>query len=145
VWWASFSGVLAGQWRIVIPSALLLAVPLTVAVRRLKKPFIYAGIINLNTDEHGFTRIRRPSGFVNRFTRCVSGLNCVFIRGFSSSIAEFRFIAPAATLISTGLQPGVRGPAAAKPFQRLGFSACGKTVETVSGFHCQHHPAEAGC
>ena len=48
-------------------------------------------------------------------------------------------------LISTGLQPGVRGPAAAKPFQRLCFPACGKTVETVSRYHGQHHPAEAGC
>jgi len=48
-------------------------------------------------------------------------------------------------LISTGLQPGVRGPAPAKPFQRLCFPACGKTVETVSRYHGQHHPAEAGC
>jgi hypothetical protein len=35
----------------VIPSAAWLAVPLTVAVRRLKKPFVYAGFNNLMTDE----------------------------------------------------------------------------------------------
>jgi len=35
----------------VITFAALLAVPLTVAVHRLKKPFIYAGINNLITDE----------------------------------------------------------------------------------------------
>jgi hypothetical protein len=39
-------------WRIVIASAAKLTVPLTVAVHRLKKPFIDAGFDNLNTDEH---------------------------------------------------------------------------------------------
>jgi len=35
----------------VVPSAALLALPLTVAVHRTKKPFIYAGFDNLMTDE----------------------------------------------------------------------------------------------
>ena len=29
-----------------------LAVPLTVAIHRLKKPCVYAGVVNLNTDGH---------------------------------------------------------------------------------------------
>jgi hypothetical protein len=36
----------------VYPSAAGLAVPLTVAVDRLKKPFIYEGFDSLNTDGH---------------------------------------------------------------------------------------------
>jgi hypothetical protein len=39
------------------PSAAILTVPLTVAVHRIKKPFIYKGFDNLNTDGHGWTRI----------------------------------------------------------------------------------------
>jgi len=35
----------------VIPSAVWLTVPLTVAVHRTKKPFVYAGLNNLMTDE----------------------------------------------------------------------------------------------
>jgi len=42
----------------VVPSAALLALPLTVAVHRLKKPFIYAGFNNLMTDE---TQISKAS------------------------------------------------------------------------------------
>jgi hypothetical protein len=37
-------------WRMVVPSAALLALPLTVAVHRIKKPCIYAGFNNLMTD-----------------------------------------------------------------------------------------------
>ena len=58
---ASFSGVLAGWWRIVFQPVAMLAVPLTVAVYRLKKPFIYAGFDNLNTDG---TRMRETPSFV---------------------------------------------------------------------------------
>jgi hypothetical protein len=44
----------------VVPSAALLALPLTVAVHRIKKPCIYAGFNNLMTDE---TQIfESPSG-----------------------------------------------------------------------------------
>jgi hypothetical protein len=39
-------------WRIVFPPAAKLTVPLTVAVHARKKPFVYAGFDNLNTDEH---------------------------------------------------------------------------------------------
>jgi hypothetical protein len=55
----------AEWWRIVIQSAALLAIPLTVAVHRLKKPFIYAGFDNLMTDETqmGKDLIRRFRGF----------------------------------------------------------------------------------
>jgi hypothetical protein len=48
-----------------------LTVPLTVAVHRLKKPFIYAGFDNLNTDGHGWTRIQTIAA-TQRFTRRVS-------------------------------------------------------------------------
>jgi hypothetical protein len=34
-------------------SIAILTVPLTVAVQRIKKPFIYAGFENLTTDGHG--------------------------------------------------------------------------------------------
>ena len=37
------SGLSGGWWRIDFESAAGLAVPLTVAVHRLKKPFVYAG------------------------------------------------------------------------------------------------------
>jgi predicted restriction endonuclease len=47
----------------VVPSAALLALPLTVAVHRTKKPFIYAGFDNLMTDEtqmkHRFSKAVR--------------------------------------------------------------------------------------
>ena len=52
----------AGLWRIVIASAALLAVPLTVAVHALKKPRIDAGFNNLNTDEHKWTGMKNPNG-----------------------------------------------------------------------------------
>jgi hypothetical protein len=42
----------------VLPSAAGLAVSLTVAVQRFKKPSVYAGFINFNTDEHGWTRMK---------------------------------------------------------------------------------------
>src|ERR1017187_4401605 len=45
-------------WRIVFASAAKLTVPLTVAVHARKKPFVYTGFDNLNTDGHGWTRIR---------------------------------------------------------------------------------------
>ena len=45
----------------VIPSAAILTVPLTVAVHALKKPCIYAGFNNLNTDGHGWTRMKKNS------------------------------------------------------------------------------------
>ncbi|HEY5232509.1 MAG TPA: hypothetical protein VIK35_03120 [Verrucomicrobiae bacterium] len=40
------------ELRMVIPSAAMPTVPLTVAVHALKKPCIYAGFNNLNTDGH---------------------------------------------------------------------------------------------
>ena len=45
-------------WRVVFQHTALLTFPLTVAVHRIKKPFIYAGSINLNTDGQvcGLTR-----------------------------------------------------------------------------------------
>jgi hypothetical protein len=45
-------------WRIVFASAAKLTVPLTVAVHARKKPFVYTGFDNLNTDGHGWTRIK---------------------------------------------------------------------------------------
>jgi precorrin-2 methylase len=47
----------AEWWRIAIQPAAWLAVPLTVAVHRLKKPFIYAGFNNLMTDETQMGRV----------------------------------------------------------------------------------------
>jgi hypothetical protein len=47
----------------VIPFAVLLAIPLTVAVHRLKKPFIYAGFNNLITDETQMEQITGSSDF----------------------------------------------------------------------------------
>ena len=47
-------------WRIVIQSVAKLTVSLTVAVHCLKKPFVYAGFGNLNTDGHRLTRFSRP-------------------------------------------------------------------------------------
>jgi hypothetical protein len=41
----------------VFASAAILTESLTVAVHAFKKPCIYAGFINLNTDGHGWTRI----------------------------------------------------------------------------------------
>jgi hypothetical protein len=46
----------------VIPSAAWLTIPLTVAVHRLKQPFIYAGFKNLMTDE---TRINTDFAGLN--------------------------------------------------------------------------------
>jgi hypothetical protein len=40
-----------------VESTAILTFPLTVAVHRIKKPFIYAGFDNLTTDGHGWTRI----------------------------------------------------------------------------------------
>ncbi len=57
----------------VMPFAVLLAIPLTVAVHRLKKPFIYAGFNNLITDE---TRMISAEMFL--FS---SGSNLCFIYG----------------------------------------------------------------
>jgi hypothetical protein len=47
----------------VIQSTALLTVPLTVAVHRLKKPFIYAGFDNLMTDETQMGKLRFESVF----------------------------------------------------------------------------------
>jgi hypothetical protein len=44
-------------WQIVLPSAPWLALLLTVAVHRIKEPFIYAGSVNLNTDGHEYELI----------------------------------------------------------------------------------------
>jgi hypothetical protein len=41
----------------VFQSVAMLTVPLTVAVHRIKKPFVYAGFDNLNTDGHGLTQM----------------------------------------------------------------------------------------
>jgi len=46
----------------VIPSAAWLAIPLTVAVHRIKQPFIYADFNNLMTDE---TRINTDFSGLN--------------------------------------------------------------------------------
>jgi hypothetical protein len=35
-------------------------VPLTVVFHPFKKPFVYTGFINFNTDGHGFTRMKLP-------------------------------------------------------------------------------------
>jgi hypothetical protein len=59
----------------VVPSAALLALPLTVAVHRTKKPFIYAGFDNLMTDE---TQIFRET------TR----LNVLFVFHLCASVAK---------------------------------------------------------
>jgi hypothetical protein len=56
----------------VIPSAALLTVPLTVAVHRIKKPCIYNGFDNLNTDGHGWTRIYF-AGRARHSVRAVTG------------------------------------------------------------------------
>jgi len=45
----------------------MLTVPLTVAVHRIKKPFIYAGFDNLNTDEHRWAQIKNRD-FDTNFT-----------------------------------------------------------------------------
>jgi hypothetical protein len=45
----------------VLACAAKLAVSLTVAVHPFKKPFVYKGFDNLNTDGHGLTRIRKTS------------------------------------------------------------------------------------
>src|ERR1039457_6172750 len=45
-------------WRIVFPSAAKLTDSLTVAVHARKKPFVYKGFNNLNTDGHGWTQIK---------------------------------------------------------------------------------------
>jgi hypothetical protein len=45
-------------WRIVFQLTALLTVSLTVAVHQFKKPCIYNGFNNLNTDGHGLTRIK---------------------------------------------------------------------------------------
>ncbi len=45
-----FQRYIAGLWWIVYPSAAILAIPLTVAFLRLKKPCIHAGFNNLNTE-----------------------------------------------------------------------------------------------
>jgi len=50
---AGFSGMVAAFWRMVFPVAAMLAESLTVAVHALKKPCVYAGFDNLNTDGHG--------------------------------------------------------------------------------------------
>jgi hypothetical protein len=42
------------SWRVVLQPVAWLAFPLTVAVRPVKKPCIYAGFNSLNTDGHGF-------------------------------------------------------------------------------------------
>jgi Lamin Tail Domain/Bacterial TSP3 repeat/Immunoglobulin I-set domain len=54
-----FQRSIAELWPIVFQSASLLTVPLTVAVHRIKKPFVYAGFDNLNTDGHGFSLVLR--------------------------------------------------------------------------------------
>ena len=43
--------------RVVLPSARLLTLLLTVAVHPFKKPFIHVGFVNLTIDGHGLTRI----------------------------------------------------------------------------------------
>jgi hypothetical protein len=48
------SASLEQLWRIVLRLAALLTLPLTVAVHPFKKPCIYNGFNNLNTDGHGF-------------------------------------------------------------------------------------------
>ena len=40
-------------WQVVFQPAAELTFPLTVAVHSFKKPFIYEGFDNLNTDGHG--------------------------------------------------------------------------------------------
>ena len=64
---ASFGGRLAEWRRIVIQSVTMLTVPLTVAVHRTKKPFIYAGFNNLMTDETQMGKTYRAKNFI-----CVS-------------------------------------------------------------------------
>jgi hypothetical protein len=49
-------------WQVVFQPAAELTFPLTVAVHPFKKPFIYAGFDNLNTDGHGWTRINFRRG-----------------------------------------------------------------------------------
>jgi hypothetical protein len=66
----------AELWRIVNPSAALLAIPLTVAVHRTKKPFIYAGFNNLVTDETQILRriISSGAGSSREVFICVSSV-----------------------------------------------------------------------
>jgi hypothetical protein len=45
-------------WRVVKTLAALLTEPLTVAVHRIKKPCIYNGFVNLNTDGHRWARMK---------------------------------------------------------------------------------------
>ena len=72
--WAGFSETSSGLLGIVFQPPAVLTNPLTVAVHRLKKPFIYAGLNNLNTDGHRWTQISQGERIVFGHTRTVIGL-----------------------------------------------------------------------
>ena len=82
----------ADYWRIVSQPAALLAIPLTVAVHRSKKPFIDAGFNNLPTDGHRWTRMKMG---VRSFTHGVKqsqSSNAFIIRdNLFESVVELRF------------------------------------------------------
>jgi hypothetical protein len=63
---AKFQRIFSQSWRVVFALATLLTVPLTVAVHRLKEPFIYAGSINLTTDGHRLAQMLTLAGVCNR-------------------------------------------------------------------------------
>src|ERR1017187_6090306 len=77
-------------WRIVFPAAAKLTVSLTVAVQRLKKPFVYAGFNNLNTDGHRWTQIFKAQGRANYKCSHHGKAGCFFILHSSFFLGTMR-------------------------------------------------------